>query len=200
IAGAPPQVQEKILSICRERLASGGVALVSYNTLPGWSTWQSLRETILHHCRHIRDPLESVRQARRLLDSLHRARSDDRGPYWEMLRREIDKMRELSDWFLLHDHLEEDNWPIYFHQFVNRLQAAGLQSLGGGEVGAMEVGALPAGAADALGMDQDMTRQMQYLDLLQNRRFRMSLLCRPEERPNHALSAERLWDFRWSTP
>src|SRR5262245_13686613 len=30
-------VQDKILAICRENLRPGGVALASYNTLPGWS-------------------------------------------------------------------------------------------------------------------------------------------------------------------
>ena len=73
LSWVPPAVQEKTLAICRERLAPRGIAVVSYNTLPGWSAWQNLRELIRHHCRHIGDPLQSARQARRLLEALRRA-------------------------------------------------------------------------------------------------------------------------------
>src|SRR5215472_8789271 len=59
----PPAVREKLLAVCRDCLAPQGIALVSHNTLPGWSPWQSLRETIRHHSRHITDPLETARAA-----------------------------------------------------------------------------------------------------------------------------------------
>jgi len=207
LSWVPPAVQEKTLAICRERLAPQGIAVVSYNTLPGWSAWHSLRQMILHHCRHIGDPLQSARQARRLLDSLRRAGREETTPYWQMLRDEIDKMLELSDWFLLHDHLEEDNTAFYLHQFVERVQAAGLQYLGEADLTAMNLGALPAGTcgtpapADTPADDRagDLIRRLQFLDLHQNRRFRMSLLCQEAERPDHDLSADRLWDFHWST-
>jgi methyltransferase-like protein len=203
LSWVPPAVQEKTLAICRERLAPRGIALVSYNTLPGWSAWQSLRQMILHHCRHIADPLQSARQARRLLDALRRAGREETTPYWQMLRDEIDKMLELSDWFLLHDHLEEDNTAFYLHQFIERVHAAGLQYLGEADLTAMNLGALPAGIAGALAPTDDRTedliRRLQFLDLQQNRRFRMSLLCQEAETPDRCLSAGRLWDFYWST-
>ena len=195
----PPAVQEKLLAVCRDCLAPQGIALVSYNTLPGWSPWQSLRETIRHHSRHITDPLETARAARRVLESLHRAGREHRTPYWEMLRREIDKMLELSDWFLLHDHLEEDNIALYFHQFIEQARGAGLSYLGEADLTAMHRGALPAAEIETLGMAQDMIGQLQYLDLVQNRRFRMTLLGHEALAPDHALSADRLWDFYWST-
>jgi methyltransferase-like protein/SAM-dependent methyltransferase len=195
----PAAVQTRVLEVCRDRLAPHGVAMVSYNTLPGWSTWQSLRETIRHHGRHIADPLQAAREARRVLESLRRAGREDRTPYWEMLRREIDKMLELSDWFLLHDHLEEDNTAVYLHQFIDQVQAAGLGYLGEADLTAMDRAALPATEVESLSMGRDLIGQLQYLDLLQNRRFRMSLLCHEGLAPDHAPKAERLWDFYWTT-
>jgi methyltransferase-like protein/SAM-dependent methyltransferase len=207
LSWVPPAVQEKTLAICRERLAPRGIAVVSYNTLPGWSAWHSLRQMILHHCRHIGDPLQSAHQARRLLDSLRRAGREETTPYWQMLRDEIDRMLELSDWFLLHDHLEEDNTAFYLHQFIERVRGAGLQYLGEADLTAMNLAALPAGTAgmvapgDVTADDkgEDLIRRLQFLDLHQNRRFRMSLLCQETETPDHGLSADRLWDFHWST-
>ena len=207
LSWVPPAVQEKTLAVCRERLAPRGIAVVSYNTLPGWSAWHSLRQMILHHCRHIGDPLQSAHQARRLLDSLRRAGRDETTPYWQMLRDEIDRMLELSDWFLLHDHLEEDNTAFYLHQFIERIRAAGLQYLGEADLTAMNLAALPAGTgamlapADVTADDkgEDLICRLQFLDLHQNRRFRMSLLCHEGEVPDRGLSADRLWDFYWST-
>jgi methyltransferase-like protein len=107
-------------------------------------------------------------------------------------------MLELSDWFLLHDHLEADNTAFYLHQFVERAEAAGLKYLGEADLAAMNLGALPTGMAQ-LGMATDMICQLQYLDLLQNRRFRMSLLCPEALQPHRSLVPARLWDFYWST-
>jgi hypothetical protein len=59
-----------------------------------------------------------------VLEALRRAGREETTPYWQMLRDEIERMLELSDWFLLHDHLEEDNTAFYLHQFVERVQAA----------------------------------------------------------------------------
>ena len=56
-----------------------------------------------------------------------------------MLRDEIERMLELSDWFLLHDHLEEDNTALYLHQFIDRVRAAGLQYLGEADLTAMNL-------------------------------------------------------------
>lgn len=38
-------------------------------------------------------------------------------------------MREQSDSYLYHEHLEEINEPLYFHQFIQQVENAGLQYL-----------------------------------------------------------------------
>src|SRR5688572_33293332 len=40
----PENVQQRILAICRESLSKNGVALISYNTYPGWHLRESVRE------------------------------------------------------------------------------------------------------------------------------------------------------------
>jgi len=37
------EVREQLLAICRAHLAPGGVLLVSYNAMPGWSHLQPIR-------------------------------------------------------------------------------------------------------------------------------------------------------------
>src|SRR5262249_9127039 len=52
---------------------------------------------------------------------------------------------------------------------------------------------------EGLGMAGDLIGQLQYLDLVQNRRFRMSLLCHEGLKPDRAPSADRLRGFYWTT-
>ncbi len=195
----PAEVQDKLLAICRENLRPGGIAIVSYNTLPGWSAWRNLREAILYDCEGCSSLLERVRCARRLLHVLRDSGRSDTRPYWESLRREIDRMLELSDWYLLHDHLEDDNTAFYFHEFIERATAAGLQFIGESDLSAMDAGAIPPAAMEALSLGGDTIRRLQYLDFLQNRRFRLTLLSHDAVEPDHSLEPDRLWRFRWSS-
>ena len=196
----PEVVRDKVMAICRERLAPNGIAVVSYNTLPGWSAWQIMREAILYHCKGVTDPLERVRRARRLLRFLRESGHKEDSPYWRLLGNEIDKMLELADWFLLHDHLEEDNTPVYFHQFTAHASRAGLQYLGEADLSAMHPGTLVREADQIPDVSSDIIPRLQILDFLYNRRFRMSLLCHRDQRLDREISSDRLWSFLWSTP
>jgi methyltransferase-like protein/SAM-dependent methyltransferase len=197
---APEDVRDKVMAICRERLALDGIAVVSYNTLPGWSAWQIMREAILYHCKGVTDPLERVRRARRLLRFLREWGHKEDSPYWRLLGHEIDKMLELADWFLLHDHLEEDNAPVYFHQFIAHASRAGLQYLGEADLSAMHLRTLAREADGIPDASSDIVQRLQILDYLHNRRFRMSLLCHRDQRLDREISSDRLWSFLWSTP
>ena len=56
-----------MLKICAQNLLPHGVAIVSYNTYPGWHQRQMVREMMLYHTRGIEDPYE---QSERSLDLL----------------------------------------------------------------------------------------------------------------------------------
>jgi len=66
----PPEVQDKILSICSEYLRDHGVAYVSYNTFPGWRMRGMLRDMMVYHARKFNDPKEQIEQARALIQWL----------------------------------------------------------------------------------------------------------------------------------
>src|SRR5690606_6614839 len=69
----PPEIQEKLLAICRQNLAPEGVAYISYNTYPGWNMLGTLRDIMLYHTRHITDPQAQAAEARTFLDFLTRS-------------------------------------------------------------------------------------------------------------------------------
>jgi methyltransferase-like protein/SAM-dependent methyltransferase len=169
----PPAVQDKILAICRDNLADAGVAYVSYNLFPGWHAGAMIREMLGFHVRPYPDRHEQVRQARGLLDFLVGAVADEHAAYRGILREEADRLRALSDSYLFHEYLEDENRPVYFHAFAQRAAAHGLQYLA--EAG---INAGPGGAGQG-GADwpEDLLEREHYYDQVHCRTFRRSLLC-----------------------
>ena len=104
------------------------MAYVSYNTYPGWHMREMVRHMMRYHAGQFADPREQVEQARALLTFLASA-SADTGPYGQLLTAEVERLGRAPDSYLFHEHLERTNLPIYFHQFIERAEHAGLQYL-----------------------------------------------------------------------
>jgi SAM-dependent methyltransferase len=122
----PAPVREKILAICRNRLVPNGVAYVSYNTLPGWHIRGMIRDMRVYHSSQFEAPTAKVQQAPALVDFLAQSVPTTL-PYGMALRAELDVIRNAPDTYLFHDHLEEVNEPVYFHQFAEAAQRHGMQ-------------------------------------------------------------------------
>jgi SAM-dependent methyltransferase len=114
------EIQERILEICSRNLAPRGVAYISYNTYPGWHMRGMIRDVMLFHARAFADPATKVRQARNLLDFLAKAVGTESSPYGALLRSEVESIRRSSDSYLFHEHLEDENSPVYFFEFAER--------------------------------------------------------------------------------
>ena len=110
----PAPIRAKVLAICRQNLAPNGVAFVSYNTYPGWRQREMVRDIMLYHSAPIPGAQEKVKQARALLDFLAQNVPADTA-YGTALRQEVEHLRSEDDAYVFHDHLEQDNQPVYFH-------------------------------------------------------------------------------------
>jgi len=172
----PPPVQDKILAICARHLAQEGVAYVSYNTYPGWHLRGVIRELMLFHVNQFPEPRKRVRQARALLDFLKESAATSDRTYVRLLREEAAMLKERSDSYVYHEHLEAANHPVYFHEFAAHAAAHGLQYLS--EAHFLPLPVTPsAQALKTLEQMPDRLRQEQYLDFVGNRTFRWTLLC-----------------------
>jgi methyltransferase-like protein/SAM-dependent methyltransferase len=191
----PTQVQDKILDICKRNLALNGIAYVSYNTYPGWHMRGMIRDMMRFHTKFAfaAEPTYRTRQARNLLDFLANSVAADNTPYSLLLRSEVESLRKCADWYLFHEHLEEVNDPIYFHQFAERLQAKDLRYLGETNISAMLPSNLPPAVESVLKMlSFDLIHMEQYMDFVRNRMFRQSLVCHHQQEPDYSLRPERL--------
>jgi SAM-dependent methyltransferase len=176
----PADVRDRLLAVCRERLAPQGVAFVSYNVYPGRYPRQMIREILLYHTRAIEDPAQRIAEARRLLSQI-----DD---------EEAKHVMEHSDDALFHDDLAPINHPVWFHEFAAHARRHGLQYLAEAQTHktfdrAME----PAGDNTA-----NVIEREQYVDFRKLRRFRESLLCHEEVALDRAVGPARMNGFLFS--
>jgi methyltransferase-like protein len=190
----PEPVRRAILAICQRHLSRAGIAYISYNTLPGFYRRQPIRDMMRFHVEQLGrsaqlaggggadgarpTATEAVRESRALLDLLRKACSD-RG-WAQSLGEEAELLRSVPDGYLFHEHLEPENHPFYFHEFVAAAQEYGLKYL----TEAVQLGTLdtlPPEAQQRLHpFRQDLVVLEQYLDFIRNQSLRCTLLCRSE--------------------
>lgn len=181
----PDAVRDKILAVCRRNLNPQGVAYVSYNTYPGWHMRGMIRDMMRFHATRFPTPTQRVQQARALLAFLAETTKNDTGPYGTLLRAEVENLRDQSDSYLYHEHLEEVNDPLYFYQFVEQAHRHGLRYLGEARVATMVLANFSPEVRKALeGVSADQIQAEQYLDFVRNRTFRETLLVHQETVPN----------------
>jgi methyltransferase-like protein/ubiquinone/menaquinone biosynthesis C-methylase UbiE len=198
----PREVQDRILTLTAGVLRPRGLAFISYNVYPGWHMRELVRHMMVFHQRRFAEPGKQLEQARALLDFVagavqRRAASND--PHALLLGKELDKIRAMPDAYLFHEHLERDNTPIYFHEFVERLQGLPLRYLCDTDLNLMVARDMPDDVIETLGrIADDQIRMEQYLDFIRNRQFRTSVLCRIEAEPQRRLQPARVESLRWT--
>ena len=189
----PADVQTAILEVCRDHLSPNGVAFVSYNTYPGWHFRGLVRDMMCYHDNSQRSPQERVVQARALLGFLAESVSAESSAYGMMLRGEFELLSKHDDRYLFHEHLEANNHPCYFHEFMAKATAAQLQYLGDSSVSSMWIGNFPEKVATTLQrIAPDIIQREQYTDFVRNRLFRQTLLCHANARIDRGLGPRRI--------
>ena len=187
----PAPVQDRIL----------GIALVSYNALPGWRMLGIVREAMLYQTRGIDDAPARVAKARATLDFLAEAVPDKDSAYGRLLRLAAEHIRQKPDYYVLHEYLEETNEAMYFEQFVERVAARGLRYLGDSDLKTMLALGLPAKVEETLNrIAPGLIRREQFLDFLKSRSFRQSLLIRQGAALDRKLSPVRVMALRVAAP
>lgn len=178
----PPEVREAILRVCRENLAPEGIAYISYNTYPGWKASDVVRDAMILNSHGAQTPEEQLARAKDMLSMLENGLWGN-NPMRAALQQAARQLRQQSDYYLMHEHLEAVNAPCYFLEFVAAAQQAGLTYLTDAEPQstiASNFGNNVAVLHGALSADTGREMREQYLDFAVGRQFRKSLLIRSE--------------------
>lgn len=189
----PEHVQSRILDICSRNLDEDGIAYISYNTYPGWHMREIIRDMMLFHADRFEETGQKIEQARAVVDFFAGAIPREENPYGMLLKNELDLIRQCSDAYLFHDHMETVNTPVYFHQFMAAAGGCALQYLGEADFSAMLNQGFNGEVTKTLDrITHDLLELEQYMDFLKNRMFRQTLLCHNVHRPRRDLGAEAL--------
>jgi SAM-dependent methyltransferase len=186
------ETRSRLLAICRQHLAPRGVALVSYNVLPGWQRRLALRKWLMSTSDPTQSVAERLRQTRGHLQSLSHvlAQASDDSPLKEF-RSELESVTEWSDAYLRHDLLEDINEPVSFGDFVEHAQEHGLRFFAEADFASMVGKDLPPDIARQLPrLAETQILREQLIDILTNRTFRQSLLCHQERVPHERIGPE----------
>jgi methyltransferase-like protein/2-polyprenyl-3-methyl-5-hydroxy-6-metoxy-1,4-benzoquinol methylase len=190
-----PDLQEAILDLCSRLLSPKGIAYISFNTFPGWSVTRTIRDMMRFHIRGIEDDATRAKQARAILSFVLDGMRDDEGPYARFLRTEAIKLARQEDSYLLHEHLEEENNPVYFTEFMDMAGRYNLQYLADAHIATMFAGNLPEDVGRRLQELPDIVQTEQYMDFIHNRRFRCALVCHADASLERNLSPADLQNF-----
>jgi methyltransferase-like protein/SAM-dependent methyltransferase len=196
----PAAVREHTMRVCSQNLAPDGIAYISYNTYPGWHMMGIIRDAMLYRTRNAGSPQERVTQARQMLDfmaatvpSENSAFSAFLNAYMRFLQGELKGVSARGDSFLLHDELEEHNEPFYFSQFAAHAAQHGLEYLAEADFASVFPKGLSQEALQTLqGMAGDTIEMEQYMDFLNSRMFRQTLLCHAGLPIQRILSLDRV--------
>jgi methyltransferase-like protein/16S rRNA G527 N7-methylase RsmG len=175
----PPEVQDAILRVCQENLTDNGIAYISYNVYPGWKTHEIARDAMLFHTRNIDDQLQQVAHGRGMIQYMHEM-SRENSMFRHVMNAEVGLIQNAAPYYIAHEFFETHNAPCYFNEFIKRASQHHLSYLGESDMATMFVENL--GEEHKLRLINASNGQQieleQYLDFLNNRTFRQTLLCK----------------------
>ncbi|HWA24626.1 MAG TPA: methyltransferase regulatory domain-containing protein [Lacunisphaera sp.] len=175
----PADVRDALLAVIGRLLAPQGVAFVSYQALPGSYQREAIRSIIRYHTRGETNPEDQVAQSRAILRVIATgARVDNHYTRW--IATELEEIEKRADEGLFHDELSAVSHPVLFTEFLAHAAGHGLQFLAEAEyLLPVAPGLTDEAKAKLKQLESNRVLMEQYLDFMEGRRFRQTLLCRP---------------------
>ncbi|MFG0267673.1 MAG: methyltransferase regulatory domain-containing protein [Rhodopirellula sp. JB055] len=193
----PEEVRQAILAICQMRLSTNGIALVSYNTYPGWHQRQMARDIMRHHADGIEDPHKRLRHGKALLRSV--AQNVPEGSAYRLaLEEELKALDQANEAYIYHEQFEDTNRPRYFHEFAAEAGTQCLQVIAEADWGDSTYEQVRPDVASALA-SLPKIRRGQTLDFFRRRTFRQTLLCHESVAVSEQMQASAMESMHFVT-
>jgi SAM-dependent methyltransferase len=144
-AWVPAPVADALLALVRRHLSPDGVAMISYNALPGGYIRYALRDRMLLAAGDATDPTERLARARAALKVLADDKEGD-PPARAAFRSHARQTLDGRDNVLLHDEMGGSFRPRYQADALREAAAHGLKFLSDANAGNLADGFLPRGA------------------------------------------------------
>lgn len=180
----PDAVKDKIFSICRNNMTEHGIAYISYNVYPGWKRQEQLREIMYFAGRDVlEEPLEArTRKGLDALKALAEILENDKGLGGGGKLPAMQKILNHNFYYIAHEYMEAFNDPIYVNGFIEWANRHRLAYIGDTDLHVSFVSWMAEHTRErilALAGGDYIAKEF-YSDILSDRQFRRSLLCREE--------------------
>ena len=189
----PVEVQDKLLKICGEHLSENGLAYISYNSFPGWHGKQALRKMLRYHTRGFNDLQQKAQAALEFIAAFPSLDDYPDEPGSILVHQLRHNLANIDDplTYLVHEYLIDTNEPLYFHDFLDRIEAVGLSYVDDAYPGSTALERLPPASGKWINENfaKDVEQQ-QYVDFFCNISFRRSLISRHPASRNQDLDFE----------
>lgn len=126
----PDTVRSEILEFLRRKLAPGGLALVSYNAMPGWAHLQPIRRLVQTYAASL--PGDSLARARAAFACVKRLSAQGAG-YFRALPAAAAHLAAIEQEdirYIAHEYLTPHGDPFYFADVEAAMGTAGLSFAG----------------------------------------------------------------------
>lgn len=178
-------VQQQVLDLIASSLSEHGIAFVSYNVLPGWRQRGAVRDVMQSGALYSsvitgdESPDARLQGALDFLDLVGSVRSKEDDRYGRYLRESRERFKDSHPAYLFHEYLEEFNEPVLFSDFMRQAELHGLQFLSEAKPSLMSTDDLGPKVSEYLSrLGGNIVAQEQCLDMIRNRMFRETILCK----------------------
>lgn len=178
----PDEVKEAILRVMKDGLKENGVGLISYNIYPGWKRLDIARDLMIFSVDNLVDRNLEVSEENKVEMSKNTLKF-----YLENSLIDNDTknvlgiIMEKDPHYVYHEYFEKFNDPIYFYQFVKKIEKYDLTHV----IDASFNNSYPTFSSDIkLAVEnecgENRIAKEQYYDFLRNTQFRTSLITHKE--------------------
>ena len=192
----PEDVRVATMALIGRVLAPHGVAMVSYNTYPGWYDFETVRHLMAFHTAKVSAPDERVAQARLVAswycERTARRSEIEKGALMDAVHKAVEAS---SDAMIAHDYLAAHHHPFWFQELTALAADHGLAYLTNARQAQLRTANYEDEVAEMLRKLPDVLRQQQYMDFFSNTRFRTTVLCRAEREIERSARIERFADL-----
>lgn len=175
------EVQRAILMTSKKALRDNGVALISYNTFPGWRQRGVVRDILRVGAAASGESLTDRARYSAAMEFferlvLERASSED--AFGAYLKESYERLRQSEPSYVIQEFLGAHNSPVLFRDFMKDAGEFGFQFLSEARVVMMSADDLSSNMRELLAsFGDDVVEREQVLDICRNRMFRETILC-----------------------
>lgn len=125
----PEFVQEAILNVIKNYLNPNGIAFISYNTYPGWKIKEIAKELMSFGSDVMSDRVSRVNQGFDMLNFTNKILKRKNVSLFNSISDLFNNIVSLPTHYISHEFFEEYNMPLYFRDFIRKIEKYDLAYL-----------------------------------------------------------------------